>query len=130
MIKKCITFILIFLILINGMGCYSYHAVKMEDAEKIDMIEKAKIRTFDDKLYILTDVTIQGSEVKGKVARSIYTKWLKDLQGQEIVISFKEIREIEVREYNKGSTTVAIILGVGILGFMVFMGITLSNLEK
>ncbi len=131
MIKKSIASILIILILINGMGCYFYNQIKKEDTKRIEESDKVKITTLDEKVYVLTDVTIEGSEVKGVVGPThSFSVWPSDIQGKEIVISFKGIKKIEVQEYNKGSSIAAIGLGIVIGGLLVFYVIVGLTYEK
>ena len=66
MIKKSIASILIILILINSIGCYSYNQIKKEDTEKLKEDNEVKITTIDEKVYILHDVQIIGSILKGR----------------------------------------------------------------
>ena len=83
MIKKCIASILIILILINSIGCYSYNQIKKEDTEKLGKDDKVKITTLDNNVYYLHNVEIQGSVLKG-------LKYIKSHYGQrkaeEVVI--------------------------------------------
>jgi hypothetical protein len=132
MIKKSIASVLVLLILINSVGCYSYSQIKKEDAEKLWIWpdDRVKISTIDEKIYILTDVTIKGSEVKGLVVRN-HSEWLRDIQGKEIVISFKEIKKIEVETFETGSTKVVIVVSVlvlvGIIWLIVEMKEAMEN---
>jgi len=114
MIKKSIASILIILILINSIGCYSYNQIKKEDTEKLWADDEVKITTIDEKVYILTDVTIEESEVKGLVVPT-HSEWLRDIQGKEIVISIKEIKKIEVEKFETGSIKIVIVVSVLVL---------------
>ena len=65
MAKKGKASILILVLLINGVGCHSYIQINREDTEKIVEGDKVKITTIDENVYILTNVTIEKSRVKG-----------------------------------------------------------------
>ena len=129
MIKKSIASILILLIFINSIGCYSHNQIRKWDSEKLKGADEVKITTIDKKVYILTDVKIEGSEVKGVVVTS-HSEWLRDIQGKEIVISLNEIKKIEVKELNSVFIGVAAALGIVLLGYAVFIVILLLNYEK
>jgi len=120
MINKIIANILIPLILLHGMGCYSYKSLKVDDAQKTDKIEKAKITTINDKTYTLTDVTIEESQVKGFIAAT-HMGWVQKRHGEEILIPLEEIKKIEVDYFNQSKTTVTIILGIVALSFLVVL---------
>ncbi len=129
MIKKSIASILIILILINSIGCYSYSQINKEDAEKIEIADEVKITTLNEKVYILSDVTIDGLEVRGVVVLS-HSEWLREIQDGEIVISVKEIKKIEVDKYNPVLSSLALLLGVGVLVVVVVFAIAISEYEK
>ena len=82
--------------------------------------------TFDDKLYILTDVTINESEVRG-VVKSTPSERLRGNQSEEVIILIKEIKKIEDAEYDYALSAVGIIVGIGIGGvFLLVVGIGLN----
>ena len=120
--------ILIILILINSIGCYSYNHIKKEDSEKIEEDDEVKITTIDEKVYILTDVTIRESEVKGFVD-SVHSEWWRDIKGKEIVLSLNEIKKFEVEEIDV-VTPILIVLGVVFTGWIVFWAIMYATYEK
>jgi hypothetical protein len=116
MIKKGIASILIILILINSIGCYSYQQIKKEEIEKDN---KVKITTLDNKDYYLHNVEIQGSVLKG-------FKYIKSHYGQrkaeEVVIHLEEIKTLEVLQYDKtlttimgGSIIIVLLAGIGLI---------------
>lgn len=102
------------------MGCTSYKAVRMEVAENKVLIDKARIVTIDDKEYILSDVLVGENEVKGILDPS-HSDWLKDIQGEEIVILKSEIKEIEIEKFEAGLTVLTIIIIIGVpLGLVIY----------
>ena len=111
MIKKSIASILIVLILINSIGCYSYSQINMEDTEKIVEGNKVKITTIEEKVYILTDVMIDSSHIRGMASLS-QSELLAGEQKKEIAIPFEEIKEIEIRAYDS-TLTRYFVLGTG-----------------
>ena len=113
MIKKSIASILIVLILINSIGCYSYSQINMEDTEKIVEGNKVKITTIEEKVYILTDVMIDSSHIRGMASLS-QSELLAGEQKKEIAIPFEEIKEIEIRAYDS-TLTRYFVLGTGFL---------------
>ena len=122
MIKKSIVSILIILILINSIGCYSYNQINKEDTEKNKKYDKVKITILDNKVYYLRDVEIQGSVLKGFKR---YKPSYGQMKVEEVVISIKEIKKIEVETFDTGSTTVVIVVSLlalgGIIWFIVEM---------
>ena len=128
MIKKSIASILIILILINSIGCYSYSQINKESAVIFKEDDTVKIMTIDEKVYELIDVKIDGSEVKGVVV-STHSEWLRDNQSKEVTILFEDIKKIEVPQFNVGLTLGLIIPCAGIVGFVIFYAIGMSNLK-
>ena len=126
MIKKSIASILIILISINSIGCYSHNQIRKWDSEKLKEADEVKITTNDEKIYILTDVTIEGLEVKGLVVPT-HSEWLRDIQGKEIVISIKEIKKIEVETFDTGSTKVVIVVSVLVLVGIIWLYVEMKE---
>ena len=118
MVKKCIAYLMISLILLQVTGCYSYKAIKVEDAAETEKIEKVKITTMDDKTYIFTDVILEGSQVKGSVVPT-RSQVLAGIHSEEISIPLEEIKKFEVNEYNIHLTIAAILLGSVALAFLI-----------
>ena len=115
MIRKSISGILLLLIFINSIGCYSYKQIKIENTEEFEKNDEVKITTLDEKVYILSDVTIDGLEARGVVVPT-HSGWLRDIQGKEIVISIKEIKKIEVETFETFETgTIKIVIVVSVL---------------
>jgi hypothetical protein len=121
MIKNYVTSILIILILINSIGCYSYFQINREDTDKIEKDDDVKITTLDEKVYFLTDLTIEGSEVKGLAVLS-RSEQLRDIQAKEIVISINEIKRIEVYNFSKAVLTVVFIIAIPMAFIAIILG--------
>jgi hypothetical protein len=123
MIRKGIASILIILILINSIGCYSYSQIKKEDTEKIEEYGEAKITTIDDKVYILTDVEIQESILKGYGQKDEYLFGFIKYRGvKEVVIPIDQIKKIEIKSPDTGLTVLAIIIIIGIpVGLVLYL---------
>ena len=113
MIKKSIASLLIILILINSIGCYSYSQINTESAVIFKEDDKVKITTLDEKIYILYNVKIGESEIKG-VTYLTHSEKLGDIRGKEVVIPTEQIKRIEVEKHNTGRTVLAVVLIVGI----------------
>ena len=124
MIKKGIVIILIPLVVISGFGCNTYTVKKIENAEGTDKFEKAKVTTIDDTLYILTDVSIKESQVRGYTYIS-HSEELSGIQPEKIVIPFDEIKKLEVQESETGSTITYVV----ILAFAMFVVYAISTLD-
>lgn len=114
--KQIIAGILVPLILIHGLGCYSYKAVKVHDAEKTDKIEQVRIRTITDKTYILAEVYFDSLHIRGKTVQS-HTEWLRNDQKNEIFIPYEEIKKIEASSLDAGLTA-GFGLGIGLFLIM------------
>ena len=121
MMKKSIASVLVLLILINSIGCYSYSQIKKEDAEKIEEGDEVKITTIYEKVYYLHDVEIQGSILKGYGYK--YISWGYQNKREEIVIPTQQIKKIEVDKFNPAITvlTVVLIIGIPIAAFAIAM---------
>ena len=117
MIKKSIASILIILIFINSIGCWSYSQINSTiDTSEFKKNDRVKITTIDGRVYILTNVTIEGSELKGEVPLSHLERERGNIP-EEIVLSLKEIKIIEVgkRDFRK---TYGYVLLVGLIGYI------------
>ena len=60
---------------------------------------------------------------------STHSEWLRDNQSKDVVILFKDIKKIEVQQFNVGLSLGLIILSAGILGSLIFYAIGMSNLK-
>lgn len=113
MIKKSIASILIILILINSIGCYSYSQIKKEDSEELEVDDEVKITTLDEVVYILVDVEIQGSILKGHRLEYIYWRdYGFDLE--EVLIPTEQIKKIEIDKFDPVQTVFLIVLIIAI----------------
>ncbi len=106
MIKKSIASILIILILINSIGCYSFQDVKVEDAETNKKHTSAKLTTLDDKVYYLIDVEVQETKINGVDSENT----------QKGIIQFRkeDIKHFEVNSFDPGFTLLTIVGVVGV----------------
>ena len=126
MIKKGIASILIILILINIVGCYSYNSIITYDTVRIEKGEKFRVTTSDGTVYYLTDVEVTKSIIKGK------EKVIKDhirYPDRIVEIRFEDIKSIEVEEIDV-VTPILIVLGVVFTGWIVFWAIMYATYEK
>ena len=112
MIRKGIASILIILILINSIGCYSYNQIKKENTGEFEKDDEVKITTLDEKVYYLHDVEIQGSILKGYGYKYIY--WGYRNKREEVVIPTDQIKKIEVDKFNPAITALTVVLIIGI----------------
>ena len=122
MIKRVKAITLIFLLVINSVGCYSYSQINMEDTEKIVEGNKAKITTIDEKVYILTSVTIDSLHIRGMASLS-QSELLAGEQKKEIAILLEKIKEFEIRAYDS-TLTEYVVLGIG---FCIFLFIVIGS---
>ena len=125
MIKKSIAIILIILILINGIGCYSYqHILIKENSYEVIKGGKFKIRTFDSKVYYLLDVEVNGTTVKG-------IEMIDDNQKRVVEIPIENIEEFYKYKYYEGTPTVVIVVSLlalgGFIWFIVEMKEAMEN---
>jgi ABC-type ATPase with predicted acetyltransferase domain len=114
LIKKNIAILLIIIILVNTLACYSYQQIKKEKLEKDD---KVKITTTNGSVYYLYHVKIQESILKG-INRSYDSKMKPD----EITIILEDIETFEVYRYDEsltkifwGSVVVGLVVGIGLV---------------
>jgi hypothetical protein len=105
MIKKHIASILIILILINSIGCYSYNQIKIGNTKEFEKDDNVKITTLKEKVYNLHHVQIEGSELKGLS--------FNQFEG-DVVIPTNQIKKIEVHEFSFALTSVGVILIIGL----------------
>ena len=122
MIKKSIAIVLILLILIIQMGCFTYQEIKIEDKETIKVAGKVKITTLDDTVYYLFDVEVQGSTVKGK-------EKTKTNQIREVILSAEEIKKIEDEKFG-AVQTIGFLLAIAGIALIVTAGIFAATYEK
>ena len=97
MIKKSIASILIILIFINGIGCMSYHAIKIDDQNKIEEADEVKLTTVNKIEYHLRNVKIEGSKIFGNEWVETNSKRLMKIRRE---FSAKQILYIEVMQVN------------------------------
>jgi hypothetical protein len=108
MIKKSIASVLILLILINSVGCYSYSQIKKGDIFEFDEKDEVKITTLDEKIYHLIGVQIQGNIMRGIDKRI-------DIYPRKVVeIPLEKIAKMEVEKSH-----VLLILGIVIVAWIV-----------
>ncbi len=65
MIKKSISGILVLLIFINSIGCYSKAFVSKKDMEKLSEGDNITVISQDMKTYIFTVEKVEGIEIHG-----------------------------------------------------------------
>ena len=79
----------------------------------------------DEKVYILSDVVIQGSILKGYRHRykSLFGSYRGETKIEEVVIPTQQIKKIEVEEDNPALTVLAVvvIIGVPIAAFVIMV---------
>lgn len=112
MIKKSIIIILIFGVIIQGIACHSYSTIRPGIGNTNEKLDTVRITTVDDKVYTLTDAKIDSNQIKG-MAYSSHSDFLAGRQKKEIAIPLRDIKQLEVREYD-GTTTGFIFLGIGL----------------
>ena len=123
MVNKSLVWILIILLLIQFIGCYSYNAINIAETERIEKGEKFKVTTFDSTVYYITNVEILETMVKGK------EKVVKDnlVYPERVVkIRFEDIKELEVEEIDIESPILIIlgVCGVAMIAFAVILTAT------
>ena len=107
MIKKSISSILILLVLVNSVGCYSYSQINKEDILEFDEKDEVKITTLDEKIYHLVGVQIQGNIMRGIDKRI-------DIYPRKVVeIPLEKIAKMEVEKSH-----VLLVLGIVIVAFI------------
>ena len=106
MIKKSIASILIILMLLNSVACYSLRDVNVEDTDTIKKYESAKLTTLDDKVYYLIDVEVQETKINGVDSKNT----------QKGIIQFRkeDIKHFEVNSIDLGFTLLTIVGVVGV----------------
>ncbi len=128
MLKKSISGILVLLIFINSIGCYSYkkinmYEINMYDTERIEKGEKFRITTLEGTVYYLTNVEVQESIVRGK--GKVIKQHLVYLGGA-VEIRFEDIKSIEVEEIDV-KTLLLIVLGASVIVLTVFFVIMIDQ---
>ncbi len=128
MMKKSIASVLVLLILINSIGCYSYSQIKKEDAEKIEKDDEVKITTIYEKVYYLHDVQIKGSKLKGLYyTSSSNPRYRREVE--EVVIPTDQIKKIEIKSSDTGLTVLTIIIIIGIpVGLLLYWDYKMEQL--
>jgi hypothetical protein len=115
MIKKSIAGVLAILLLINNQGCYSYNHIEKDNAEKLEQYDQVKINTFDEKIYILHDVVIQESMLKGYRHKFVYVRGFdRKTEIEAFQIPTQQIKEFEVYEFSLALTSLTVFLIIGI----------------
>jgi len=113
MVNKSIARVLIILILIHNIGCYTYSQIEKDDMIEIEKDDEIKITTLNGKVYKLTDVEIQGSVLKGHRLEFMFRKDF-GFDLEEISIPTEQIEKIEVDKFNPAITVLAVVLIIGI----------------
>ena len=122
MIRKSIASILIVLILINGIGCYSFQDVKVEDAETNKKYTSVKLTTLDDKVYYLIEVEVRGTIIKG-IDSNNYQRGIIEFRAEDI-------KKIEVIKYDAGLTLLTLVGVVGASIGLLYLLVALLFLPK
>ena len=103
MIKKSVIIILILLVLINSTGCYSYSTIPMDNGEMNEKLDKVRVTTSDDSVYVLRNVTIDSANVRGTASLS-HTDSLVGEPTHPMILPKRKIKLIEFRSYDSTST--------------------------
>ena len=114
MIKKNKASILIILILINSIGCYSRVHLSNEDIQEISGGDKITITTNDMKIYLVTVEKIIGTDIHG-------IQYTGD-QGSKIVIKGEDIASIDMKKLDTGRTILTgciLIAAIAALGIII-----------
>lgn len=120
MINKIVVLVLIPLIFVQSMGCYSYQTTKLQDIEQTEKIEKAKITTIDGQSYDLEQITIKEDRVSGLISISVGERF-RGKQKEEIEIPFSEIKKFEIRKANtETSSSLLVLFVLGIIALVSF----------
>lgn len=96
MIKKSISAVIVLLIFINSIGCYSKVYLWQEDMEKLAEGDKIMVITQDRKTHDITVERIEGTEIHG----IDYTGG----QKSQVVIPVEEISMIEMKKFDTEKT--------------------------
>jgi len=112
MIKKSISGILILLIFINSLGCYSKAFVPKTDINKLSEGDKITVIANDMKAYNITVKSVEGSEIHGFE----YSGEQKSM----VVIHAKDVSFIEIDQLDVG---LIILAGCVCLGAIIFKGV-------
>ncbi len=145
MIKKSISNILIILILVNSIGCYSYQQIKTwqivkirksdevrittseEEIDKFVENDEVKMTTVEEKVYYLHNVQIKGSKLKGLYYTSRSSPRYRR-EVEEVVIPIDQIKKIEIDSFDTVATIVTIIIILGIpAGLLIYAMQGLEN---
>ena len=121
--SKIISNIIIVMIIIQNVGCYSYSQILKEDIQVIDDDDNVKITSLDDKIYLLSDVEIEKEIVRG-TDKSVYPR-------KELNIPVEEIAKLEVEKSNSLLIFVTgAIVAVLVINTAPGIGIDLRNVGK
>ena len=115
MLKKSICIILVPLILINSLCCFSKVYLFQEDIDKISEGDNIIVMTQDGKAYDITVAKIEEEKIHGIVSD----------EGQEypVVIHADDISMIQFKETDTSSTIL-----FGLTGIVVFTGMVITYL--
>jgi len=109
LIKKSIIIVLIVLIFLNSVGCYTYSQIEKDEI---------RITTFDNSVYYLIEVEIDRSVLMGYKYEKVYQRDRERREnvrvGDQISIPFHQIKEIKIDEFNPYLTALTVILIIGI----------------
>ena len=106
MIKKSIASILVLLIIINSIGCYSKAYLPKKELDKLSEGDNIIVTTKDRKAYDIRVVRIIGSDIHGIEYRP---------GRPQIVIKSEEISTIETKKLDAGKTIIFGIVCIGVI---------------
>jgi len=104
MIKKSIASILILLIFINSIGCFSYKPIGIDDKNEIERAREIRLTTVDNKEYILQNFTVTDSTISGNQRVENY------VSERKIEFQVDQISKIEVEKGSADHTVFVLIL--------------------
>jgi len=118
LIKKSIIIVLIVLIFLNSVGCYTYSQIEKDELIEIEKKDEIRITTFDNSVYYLIEVEIDRSVLMGYKYEKVYQRDRERREnvrvGDQISIPFHQIKEIKIDEFNPYLTALTVILIIGI----------------
>ncbi len=118
MIKKSLSGILVLLIFINSIGCYSKAFVSKKDMEKLSEGDNITVISQDMKTYMITIEKVEGTEIHG-------FEYTGD-QKSQVVIHAEEISTIEMKKLDAGKI---ILIGCICIAVIAYGGLIIP-LEK
>ena len=121
MIKKSISGVIVLLIFIKSIGCYSKVYLWQEDIEKLAEGDKIVVTMQDRKTHDITVVRIEGTEIHG----IDYTGG----QKSQVVIHAEEISLIEMKKFDTEKTLLIGSVCIGAIAYGALI-IPLYQIEK